>query len=81
MPKSTSVPTLASTCIKTGKPTLSPGSGNNDETSDDNSASTLIEAPVTPEKPGAKRTKGLNRHDFPEGGGSGGAEAFRRKVK
>ena len=46
-----------------------------------NSASTLIEAPVTPEKPGAKRTKGLNRHDFPEGGGSGGAEAFRRKVK
>ena len=40
----------------------------------DNSASTLIEAPVSPDD-----QKGLKRHDFPEGGGSGGAEAYRRK--
>ncbi|MES2412206.1 MAG: hypothetical protein V4614_00290 [Pseudomonadota bacterium] len=37
----------------------------------DNSASTLIEAPV---RPGDSSKK----HDFPEGGGSGGAEAYRR---
>ncbi|MES2508456.1 MAG: hypothetical protein V4625_00935 [Pseudomonadota bacterium] len=36
----------------------------------DNSASTLIESPV---KPG----DGSKKHDFPEGGGSGGAEAYR----
>ena len=37
----------------------------------DNNASTLIESPVTPGDHSKK-------HDFPEGGGSGGAEAFRR---
>jgi hypothetical protein len=38
----------------------------------DNSASELIEAP---RKPGQPR---LDPHDFPDGGGSGGAEAFSR---
>jgi hypothetical protein len=38
-----------------------------------NSASGLIEAPL---KPGGSK---LKQHDFPDGGGSGGAEAFRRK--
>ena len=37
----------------------------------ENSASTLIEAPQ-------KRRHRLDPHDFPDGGGSGGAEAFRR---
>ncbi|MDP2034329.1 MAG: hypothetical protein Q8K29_13050 [Polaromonas sp.] len=40
----------------------------------DNSASTLIEAPV---KPGKKNP--LDQHEFADGGGGGGAEAFRRK--
>lgn len=40
----------------------------------DNSASTLIEAPV---KPGRKNP--LDQHEFADGGGGGGAEAFRRK--
>lgn len=35
------------------------------------SASTIIEAPL-------KRRNPLEPHDFPDGGGSGGAEAFRR---
>ena len=40
----------------------------------ENSASTIVEAPQ-----GAKKRKGpLDPHDFPDGGGSGGAEAFRR---
>ena len=40
----------------------------------ENSASTLVEAPQ-----GKARRKGpLDPHDFPDGGGSGGAEAFRR---
>ncbi|MDP2820231.1 MAG: hypothetical protein Q8O29_18535 [Polaromonas sp.] len=42
----------------------------------DNSASTLIEAPV---KPGRKNP--LDQHEFADGGGGGGAEAFRRKKK
>ena len=46
-----------------------------------NTASTLIESPVPPEERGAQGEKGLKRHDFPDGGGSGGAEAFRRKDK
>ncbi|WBY01912.1 hypothetical protein PE066_21110 [Ramlibacter tataouinensis] len=42
----------------------------------DNSASTIIEAPQGPHR------NRLDPHDFPDGGGSGGAEAFRRsKVK
>ena len=40
--------------------------------SGENSASTLIEAPL---KPGRSK---LDQHEFPDGGGSGGAEAFRR---
>lgn len=38
----------------------------------ENSASTIIEAP---QKPGRSK---LDAHDFADGGGSGGAEAFRR---
>lgn len=37
----------------------------------ENSASTIVEAPL-------KRRSPLDAHDFPDGGGSGGAEAFRR---
>lgn len=44
----------------------------------ENSASTIVEAPETPAK---KKRKGpLDPHDFPDGGGSGGAEAFRRTL-
>lgn len=42
----------------------------------ENSASTIVEAPLRP------RRGRLDAHDFPDGGGSGGAEAFsRRRVK
>ena len=42
----------------------------------ENSASTIVEAPLSPRK------RGLDAHDFPDGGGSGGAESFsRRRVK
>ena len=47
-----------------------------DTDSTDNSASTLIEAPV---KPGRKSP--LDQHEFSDGGGGGGAEAFRRKSR
>lgn len=40
----------------------------------ENSASTLTEAPLLPS---ARRR--LDPHDFPDGGGSGGAEAFSRR--
>ncbi|MBC5764275.1 hypothetical protein [Ramlibacter albus] len=39
----------------------------------ENSASAIIEAPLKP------RRGRLDAHDFPDGGGSGGAEAFSRK--
>ncbi len=39
----------------------------------ENSASTIVEAPQQP-----RRGK-LDAHDFPDGGGSGGAEAFSRR--
>ncbi|MEO8020321.1 hypothetical protein [Polaromonas sp.] len=39
----------------------------------ENSASTLIEVPL---RPGDGK---LEHHDFADGGGSGGAEAFRRQ--
>jgi hypothetical protein len=39
----------------------------------ENTASEIIEAPVAP-----KQRDPLKAHDFPDGGGSGGAEAFRR---
>lgn len=42
----------------------------------ENSASTIVEAPQE------AKTKGpLDPHDFPDGGGSGGAEAFSRQRK
>jgi hypothetical protein len=44
----------------------------NTNTDGDNSASELIEAPQPPGR------NPLARHDFADGGGSGGAEAFRR---
>ena len=62
----------------TGVPT--PGAPMPDRDSS-NTASTLIESPVPPEERDAKGAQGLKRHDFPDGGGSGGAEAFRRKDK
>ena len=39
----------------------------------ENSASTIVEAPLVPKK------GRLDSHDFPDGGGSGGAEAFSRQ--
>ena len=39
----------------------------------ENSASTIVEAPLQP------RRGRLDAHDFPDGGGSGGAEAFSRR--
>ena len=41
----------------------------------ENSASTIVEAP---QQPGKKDKGPLDPHDFADGGGSGGAEAFRR---
>jgi hypothetical protein len=41
----------------------------------ENSASTIVEAPLAARK--GKRP--LDPHDFPDGGGSGGAEAFSRR--
>lgn len=64
--------------------TIPPGTGDaspteppvtrSDTDNTDNSASTLIEAPL---KPGKKNP--LDQHEFADGGGGGGAEAFRRK--
>lgn len=39
----------------------------------ENSASTIVEAPQ------GRRKGPLDAHDFPDGGGSGGAEAFSRR--
>jgi hypothetical protein len=39
-----------------------------------NSASTVVEAPQ------ARNRNPLDAHDFPSGGGSGGAQAFSRKT-
>ena len=39
----------------------------------ENSSSTLVEAPQ------ARKRGPLDPHDFPDGGGSGGAEAFSRR--
>ncbi|RYX98054.1 MAG: hypothetical protein EOO28_00485 [Comamonadaceae bacterium] len=45
----------------------------------DNGASLLIESPVTyPGQHAGEPKAPPKRHDFPDGGGSGGAEAFRR---
>lgn len=43
----------------------------------ENSASTIVEAPVAGR--GRKGKGPLDPHDFPDGGGSGGAEAFSRR--
>jgi hypothetical protein len=40
----------------------------------ENTSSTLVEAPLSGRKKGR-----LDAHDFPDGGGSGGAEAFSRR--
>ncbi|HEX2544632.1 MAG TPA: hypothetical protein VHL79_07130 [Ramlibacter sp.] len=40
----------------------------------ENSASTIVEAPMA-----GKRKGPLDPHDFPDGGGSGGAERFSRR--
>lgn len=39
----------------------------------ENTSSTIVEAPLVPRK------GRLDSHDFPDGGGSGGAEAFSRR--
>ena len=58
----------------TGAVATEPPVTRTDTDSTDNSSSTLIEAPV---KPGRKNP--LDQHEFADGGGGGGAEAFRRK--
>ena len=69
MSRSTTSPTRA----KTGETINSPHPAHPDhDPADDNTASTLIESPLPP---GHKPVP----HDFPDGGGSGGAEAYRRK--
>lgn len=40
----------------------------------ENSASTITESPLPP-----RSKRRLDAHDFPDGGGSGGAEAFSRR--
>jgi hypothetical protein len=60
------------TRAKTGEPPAVSVPANADDS--ENTASNLIEAPVAPE---AKPR--LRQHDFPDGGGSGGAEAYRRR--
>lgn len=65
--------TTSLTRAKTGETLTSPHPHPPDhEAGDDDSASTLIEVPLPP---GHKPVP----HDFPDGGGSGGAEAYRRK--
>ncbi len=57
---------------KTGEPPAASVPANTDNS--ENTASNLIEAPLTP----AAKPR-LRQHDFPDGGGSGGAEAYRRR--
>jgi hypothetical protein len=71
MPKNTTSPTRAKT--GEGAPVPHPPHSEPDDVADGNDASTLIEKPMKPGPPGKPR-----QHDFPDGGGSGGAEAFRR---
>jgi hypothetical protein len=72
MPKNTTSPTRAKT--GEGATVPHPPHSEPDDAADGNDASTLIERPM---KPGDTGT--LRQHSFPDGGGSGGAEAFRRK--
>ncbi|MEO8391030.1 hypothetical protein [Polaromonas sp.] len=71
-----SKPSTSLTRAKTGEGAAVPRPPHSepDDQADGNDASTLIENPM---KPG--EAAGLKKHDFPDGGGSGGAEAFRRK--
>ncbi|SFU32902.1 hypothetical protein SAMN05216350_101348 [Polaromonas sp. YR568] len=74
MPKHTTSPTRA----KTGEGAIVPHPPHSepDDEADGNDASTLIERPMKPVKAGEGGK--LRQHSFPDGGGSGGAEAFRR---
>jgi len=71
MPKNTTSPTRAKT--GEGATVPHPPRSEPDDAADGNDASTLIENPVKPGEGGA-----LKQHSFPDGGGSGGAESFRR---
>jgi len=71
-------PSTSPTRAKTGEGATVPHPHHTepDDEADGNDASTLIENPVKPAKPGEGGK--LKQHSFPDGGGSGGAEAFRR---
>ena len=70
-----SKPSTSPTRAKTGEGATAPHPPHSepDDEADGNDASTLIEKPMKPGE-GSK----LKQHSFPDGGGSGGAEAFRR---
>ncbi|AYQ29254.1 MULTISPECIES: hypothetical protein [unclassified Polaromonas] len=74
MPKPSTSPTRAKTGEGVSPPHPHPTEP--DDEADGNDASTLIENPVKPPQPG--EASKLKQHTFPDGGGSGGAEAFRR---
>lgn len=74
MPKPSTSPTRAKTGEGVSPP--HPHQTEPDDEADGNDASTLIENPVKPARPGEEAR--LKQHSFPDGGGSGGAEAFRR---
>jgi hypothetical protein len=71
MSSNTSPPRDAAGAVNTEPPVTRTDTDNTD-----NSSSSLIEAPV---KPGKKSP--LDQHEFADGGGGGGAEAFRRKPR
>ncbi len=73
-----SKPSTSPTRAKTGEGATAPHPHHTepDDEADGNDASTLIENPVKPAMPGEGGK--LKQHSFPDGGGSGGAEAFRR---
>lgn len=70
-----SKPSTSPTRAKTGEgaPVPHPPHSEPDDEADGNDASGLIERPMKPSDSGK-----LRQHSFPDGGGSGGAEAFRR---
>ncbi|WP_395057620.1 hypothetical protein [Polaromonas sp.] len=72
MPNTPASPSRDTTVVAATEPPIA----RTDTDNTDNSASTLIEAPV---EPGQKNP--LDQHEFADGGGGGGAEAFRRKPK
>jgi hypothetical protein len=73
MAKNTTSPTRAKT--GEGAPVPHPPHSEPDDAADGNDATTLIEKPM---KPAGGVAGKLRQHSFPDGGGSGGAEAFRR---